>query len=71
MKRQEIPFVSLQRLIRGYNLNAVKLADIWHCSYNTAAARLRDPGKITLRELEKISNSAGIPMDEIRACIRG
>lgn len=70
MKRTDIPFGSVQRLLRGYGLNAVQLAAIWDCSYNTAAARLRNPSRLTLRELELVSIRAGIPIAEIRESIK-
>lgn len=63
-------FSPVQRLLKGYGLNAVHLSLIWGCAYNTAAARLREPANLTLRELQLVSEQAGIPMDEIRSCIR-
>lgn len=70
MKRAEIPFAPVQRLLRGYGLTAVQLAAILGCSYNTAASRLRNPSLLTLRELELVSVRGGIPMDEVRAAIK-
>lgn len=63
-------FSPMQRLLKGYGLNAVHLSMIWGVAYNTAAARLREPATLTLRELQLVSDQAGIPMEEIRACIR-
>ena len=69
MKR-EMPFASMQRLLRGYGVTAVRLSEILDVSYNTAAARCRDPGRLTLHELQRISTGAGIPIEELRSAIK-
>lgn len=69
MKRA-IPFAAVQRLIRGYGLTSARVADILGCSFNTGASRLRDPGKLTLRELCRLADAAGIPLEELRAALR-
>ena len=70
MKKTDIPFSPVLRLLRGYGVNAVQLATILGVSYNTASARLRRPDTLTLREIGLISSRAGIPIEEVRAAIR-
>lgn len=64
------PFVTVERLLRGYGLTPSRLAKLWGCSYNTARARLERPSTLTLGELEAVSMRAGIPMQEIRDSIK-
>lgn len=70
MKRADKPFAPVERLLRGYGVTAVKMASITGSCYNTAANRLNNPGTITLNELFLICSRAGIPVDELRSCLR-
>lgn len=69
IRPRDPPFVKVKRLLLGYGLDATRLADVLDCSYNTAAARLRDPQSLTLRELGTISRRGHVPIDEIREAI--
>ena len=65
------PFDKARRLLKGYDLNAKKLAEILHCSEPTARERLRNPGRITTSEWLRISRRGHIPVEEIREAIFG
>lgn len=69
MKRDK-PFITVARLLRGYEITPTKLAAILGCAYGTARSRLDNPSTLSLGELELVSLKAHIPMDEIRASIR-
>ena len=69
LKRRDPPFAAVARLLRGYGLDAAKLAPVLGCSYNTARARLRDPGTLTLAELAAINRVGHIPVEEIKNSI--
>lgn len=69
MKRDK-PFITVRRLLLGYDVTASELARILDCSYNTARSRLDNPQTFTLHELEMVSLRHHVPMDEIRASIR-
>ena len=69
VKKQETPYVRVRRLLMGYGLDPCGLAAVLGCSRNTAAARLANPGTLTLSELGTISRAGHIPMDEIRQAI--
>ena len=64
------PFAPVERLLRGYGVTPVLLASYTGSCYNTAASRLNNPGTLTLNELFTICHRAGIPVDELRSCIR-
>ena len=69
VKRSEIPFIKVRRLLLGYELDPVALSKVLGCSYNTAKSRLDNPSTLTVGELETISVKGHIPIDEIRAAI--
>ena len=69
IKPTAIPFIKMRRLLLGYELNATKLSKALGVSYNTARARLDNPGSFTVAELDAICKKAHVPMDEIRAAM--
>ena len=69
LKKSDVPFARVRRLLLGYGVNATALAEILDCSYNTAASRLRNPQDLTLRELGAISRRGHISIEEIREVI--
>ena len=69
IKKPEIPFVQMRRLLLGREINAVALSKVLGISYNTARARLDNPGSFTVAELDAICKKAHVPMDEIRAAM--
>lgn len=70
IKPRDPPFAALGRLLKGYDLNAPKLAGILDCSTPTARRRLKEPELLTLGDLVRISQRGHIPMEEIREAIR-
>lgn len=66
IKPPKKPFEGLRRLLLGYELNAPKLACVLDCSESKARARLNNPGKLTVDELERIRRLGHIPVEEIR-----
>ena len=54
------------RLLKGYGLNAVKLAEIAGISEPTARKRLKNPGLLTGNDWLNISRKCHIPVEEIR-----
>lgn len=69
IKPKEAPFAKMGRLLRGYGLSGQRLAEVLECSAPTARARLAEPETLTLRDLDRISRRAHIPMEEIREAI--
>ena len=69
IRKTEMPFVKMRRLLLGYELDAVALSAIIGCSYNTARSRIDHPEKLTLAELDAISKKGHVPMDELRSAI--
>lgn len=55
--------------IKTDKVSMEKLAYYMKVSRNTAAARLREPGKLTLEDIGNLSRGLGIPIDDIRAAI--
>ena len=70
VRQREVPFVSVRRLLLGYELDAAALAKILECTPKTARARLANPGTFTLAELERVNRAGRVPMEEIRSAIR-
>lgn len=71
LKEHPKPYAELGRLLRGYELNTgPALGAVIDKGDKAALARLLDPGKLTVRELGMICRRAGIPAEEIRACIK-
>lgn len=58
----------LGRLIRGY-ATPPKVAAVLDCAPNTARAKLKDPGKLTVEDISKLSRGLHIPIDELRNAI--
>ena len=69
IKKSEIPFVRVRRLLLGYELDAVRLSKVLGCSYGTAKARLENPATLTLAELDLINTRGHVPVDELRAAM--
>ena len=70
IKPREVPFVNVQRLIRGYGHHGGTLADILGVSPPTARKRLENPELLTLADLAKISRRAHIPWDDIKEAMK-
>lgn len=69
IKTKDPPYAKMTRLLRGYGLNAARLAAVLDVSTPTALARIREPERLTLGDLAKINARAHIPMEEIREAI--
>ncbi len=69
LKERPIPFQKMQRLIRGYDYNGNNLEPILGYSPKTNRAKIEDPRKLTLGDLEKLCRSGHIPIEEIREAI--
>lgn len=67
--KQDPPWARMGRLLRGYGLNAARLAAVLGCSTPTALTRIREPERLTLGDIVKINERAHIPMEELRAAI--
>ena len=72
--KREVPHARLGRLIVGavglQSNPAAQVAAILKCSENTARARLRCPGDLTLSEATSLARGLHIPIDEFRDAIR-
>ena len=69
IKRVE-PYAKMQRLLRGYGLNAPALAKVLGCSEPTARGLLNSrTAKLTLQDLDRINRFGHVPMEEIREAI--
>ena len=55
-----------KRLLKGYDINAVKLAVYIGVSEPTARKRLKNPGLLTGNDWLNISRKGHIPIEEIR-----
>ena len=64
--KSEVPFVKVQRLIKGYGISAAELGRILDVSEPTARNRMKKPEDLTLGELWKICQRGHIEMAEIR-----
>ena len=67
--KRESPHEKSRRLLKGYEINAVKLAAMIDVSEPTARKRLKNPGLLTGENWLAISRRAHIPVDEIREVI--
>ena len=64
------PYSKMQRLLRGYGLNAPALAKVLGVSEPTARGLLNGrTSKLTLGDLDRINRFGHIPMEEIRDAI--
>lgn len=64
-RREADPYSSFRALLREHELTLDQLAGIWNCCRNTAGARVRDPGSITLWQLRQLSKHGYISREEI------
>ena len=69
IRKPEIPFVKMKRLLLGYEMNGPKMGEILGCSAKTGKARLDNPQTLTLADLDNISKKGHIPIEEIREAI--
>ena len=69
IKKQTMPFEKLQRLLKGYDVNTVKLASILECSTSTAWSKLKNPERFTLGDIKNICKKGHVPIEEIRSSI--
>lgn len=69
MKKPNIPFIDVRWLLYSYHLRGDQLADVLRMSPAAARVRLKNPGKLTLNELQMICDS-GIPAEEILEAIK-
>ena len=67
---REVSFISVSRLLKGYDITPSNLARILGCAYSTAKSRLNNPQTFSLGELETVSIKAHVPMSEIREAIK-
>ena len=72
--KREVPHARIGRLIAGYaseqRANTAKLASYIGRSENTALARIRNPGDLTVSELTQLGKHLGIPIAELRDAIQ-
>lgn len=69
IKQRNVPYAKVRRLLLGYGLDATALSAVLGCSYNTAAARLKNPQELTLQEIGAINRRGHVPMEELREAI--
>ena len=69
-KKSTIPFVTVSRLLKGYDLQAPQLSKVLGCSVPTAREKLNNPSKLTLKDLSAINRYGHIKWDEIREAIK-
>lgn len=68
--KREQPYAKMQRLLRGYGLNAPALARVLGCGETKARGLLNgNTANLTLADLDRINRFAHIPMEEIRESI--
>ncbi len=72
--KREIPHQRVGALIAGaaiqQDMSIGDLGPIIGASANTARARIKAPGELTLSELTRLGKCLGIPIEELRAAIR-
>ncbi len=68
-KKQSKPFDNMSRLLKGYDINTTRLAEILGVSIPTARDKLENPAKLTLANLKAIHSFGHISWEEIRASI--
>lgn len=69
LKKRDIPFAKMQRLLMSYGLNGVQLGLVLGMSPNAARRRLINPWLLTLEDLDKVRQFAGVPWGEILEAI--
>lgn len=70
-KKQEIPFIGMRRLLKGYDLDAPALAKVLGCSIPTAREKLNAPERLTLRDLNLIHRYGHIDWATIQSAVKG
>ena len=64
------PYAKMQRLLRGYGLNAPALANVLGCGETKARKLLNgNTANLTLGDLDRINRFAHIPIEEIQKSI--
>lgn len=63
-------FEEFIRLLKGYDLNATRLAKVLGCSFPTAKAKLDDPTRFTFKDVLAIHRKGHISKDEIIGAIK-
>lgn len=69
-KPKYIKFIELGRLLRGYGLNCVKLANVLDCCPATAIKKLSNPETLTLRDIDRIVRFGHVPKEEVLGNIK-
>ena len=69
LKKTEIPFSKMSRLLIGYGLNAPELSRVLKVSEPTARKRLSQPELFTLGDLDRINRFGHVPIEEIRMAL--
>ncbi len=71
VRRYQPPYEKMRRLIRGYGLNAPKLASVLDCGETKARSLLRDrTAHLTLEDLHRLNTHGHIPIEEIREALQ-
>ena len=68
-KSADIPFARMRRLLKGYDLNGSKLANVLGCSATTGKRKLDNPWTLTLEDIDRINKVGHIPIEELREAI--
>lgn len=72
--RRDVKHEALGALISGtaavHGYGVAKLAGILGTSENTARARIRNPGSLTVDEMTKLGRGLGIPIERLRDAIQ-
>lgn len=63
------PFSRMTRLLKGYDMNGATLGKVLGCSPPTARAKINNPERLTLGDLDKLRRVGHIPLEEIREAI--
>lgn len=61
----------MTRLLLGYNINGANLSAVLGCAPDTARKKIRDPARLTIRDLQIIHFKFGVPVEEIRGRLFG
>lgn len=69
LKQRAEPFQKMRKLLLGYEFNGERLAQVLGCSRPTGCDRMKDPGKLTLNDLERIHRKGHVPIEELREAI--
>lgn len=69
-KKRTSEFEEFIRLLKGYDLNATKLAKVLGCTYPTAKAKLDDPLRFTFKDVLAIHRKGHISKEELKETIK-